>query len=111
MILFNPTKEKVEFRYGGVLVVFKPKESKNLSDAVADHALNRSKVPLVEQTPMYDSQVEYTDVSYANMPWKNLIQLASKRKLFVPGTSRIELERLLNEYDLKLRGTLPQSSN
>ena len=106
MILFNPTTNKVEFFFDGQLFKFEPKELRTLPDHIAIHALERSKVPLVEHTPMYGREVVSSDIYYNSMPWKDLLRMASARKLFKPGTPRVEVERLLEEYDRKQRGTL-----
>lgn len=106
MILFNPTNFNVEFRYGGTAYIFKPKESRDLPDHVAEHAINRAHAPLVEHTPMYDSQVEISDTKYSEIPWRRLIQMASARGVFKPGTTRAELEKIMEEYDNEQRGTL-----
>jgi len=99
VILFNPTKKEVSFICGGRTYVFRSKESKNLDDFVATHALERSHAPLVEQTPDYDKEVAFSDVVYADLKWKELVQLASARGVFTPGLKRPEVEKLLEDYD------------
>jgi hypothetical protein len=106
MILFNPNNNPIEFFYGGIRIEFRPKESKNLPDNVAEHALKRAKVPLVEHTPMYDKEVKISDYLYSDMPWKKLVQMASARGIFKPGMSRDHLEILMEEYDNGERGTV-----
>ena len=98
MILFNPTNNPIEFRHGGVTYIFKPKESRNLPDLVAEHAINRAKVPLVEHTPMYDKQVAFSDTAYSEIPWRKLVQMASARKIFKPGTPRAQVEKDMEEF-------------
>jgi len=110
LILFNPTNKIVEFRCGGITYIFKPKESKTLPDKVAEHAIERAKAPLVEHTPVYDSQVEFKDVVYKELPWKQLVQMASARGIFIPGDKRADVESKMEDYDGK-RGTLQESSD
>lgn len=106
MILFNAGTEPVEFRYGGQVFIFKPKESKNIDDVIATHALERSHAPLVVHTPMYDKQVEISDTVYSEMPWRKLVQMASARGIFKPGKGRADVEKMMEEYDQSERGTL-----
>lgn len=106
MLLFNPTENNVELRYGGQLFIFRPKESKDLPEHIVKHFIKTTNSPLVIQTPMYDKQVEYSNVDYYNMPWKKLVQMASTRGLFTPGTKRVALEKMMEEYDQQTRGTV-----
>lgn len=110
MLLFNPGTTPVEFMFGGQTYVFKPKESRDLPDNVAEHAINRYHAPLVIHTPMYDKQVEISDTVYSEMPWRKLVQMASARGIFKPGTSRPEVEKMMEEYDVSQRGTLQEPS-
>ena len=105
-ILFNPTNFNVEFRHGGTTYIFKPKESRDLPEHVAEHAMNRAHAPLVEHTPMYDKEVEISDTKYSDIPWRKLVQMASARGIFKPGTARPELEKIMEEHDIESRGTL-----
>jgi len=111
VILFNPGKDPVEFRFGGQSFIFKPKESRNLPDEVAKHALERQHAPLVEHTPMYDKQVEISDTVYSEMPWRKLVQMASARGIFKPGIARAAVEKLMEEYDESQRGIVQEPSN
>jgi len=106
MIIFNPTNFNVEFRYGGQTYIFKPKESRNLPDNVADHAINRQHAPLVEHTPAYDKEVEISDTKYSEIPWRKLVAMASARGIFKPGTTRPALEKIMEEHDQLERGTV-----
>ena len=99
MQLFNPNKDPVEFRYGGVSYIFKSKESRELPEHVALHAIERCHVPLVVHTPMYDREVEISDTIYSEMPWRKLVQMASARGIFKPGTKRADVEKIMEEYD------------
>jgi hypothetical protein len=106
VILFNPDTKPVEFRYGGQIFIFKPKESRNLPDEVALHALERQHAPLVEHTPMYDKQVAFSDTVYSELPWRKLVSMASARGIFKPGSSRAEVEKNMEEYDQSQGRTL-----
>ena len=106
MILFNPDTKPVEFRYGGQVFIFKPKESRNLPDEVATHALERSHAPLVEHTPMYDKQVEISDTIYSELPWRKLVSMASARGVHKIGMNRIQTEKAMEEYDQSQGRTL-----
>lgn len=103
MQLFNPTDKIVEFRHGGIVFTFQPKESKDLSEVVALHAIERAHAPLVEHTQVYDKEVKISDIVYSEMPWKKLVQMASARGIFSLGMKRPELEKVLEEYDTKGR--------
>lgn len=111
MILFNPNKEPVEFMYGGQTYIFKPKESRNLPDNVAEHALERQHAPLVEHTPMYDKQVEVSDTVYSELPWRKLVSMASARKVHKIGMSRPDVEKAMEEYDQSQGRTLQESTS
>jgi hypothetical protein len=97
--LYNPTDKPVEFRCGGMLYIFQPKETRDLDEYVANHAIERAHAPLVKYSPMFDKEVEKSDIVYSEMPWKKLVQMASARGIFTLGTKRPELEKLLEEYD------------
>jgi hypothetical protein len=111
MQLFNPNNFEVEFVCGGVHYIFKPKESRELSEYVANHALNRQHAPLVLHTPMYDKQVKVSDTVYSELPWRKLVQMSSARGIFKLGTSRAEVEKMMEEYDHSTGRTLQESSN
>ena len=102
-MLFNPTENEVEIIFGGQHEIFRPKESKDVSEDFFKHATITTNSPLVVQTPMYDKEVKHSNVDYTNMPWKKLVQMASARGIFKMGTKRPELERLLEEYDTSTR--------
>lgn len=104
--MFNPTNKEVSFRYGGKEFIFKPKESRELEEHIADHAVERSKSPLVEHTPMYDRQVEIKDTVYSKMGWREVQRMASARGLFKLGMSREKAILILEEYDASQRGTV-----
>lgn len=106
MQLFNPNDFIVEFYVGGRRYEFKPKESKDLDEYVANHALERQRKPLVVHTPMWDKQVEYSDIKYSELPWRKLVSMASARGVFKPGASREAVEKAMEEYDLTERGTI-----
>ena len=108
MRLINPTKNNIEFRYGGQVYYFLPGESKELPEHVAKHALDRAKAPLTLHTPMYDKEVTISDIEYPKLPWKQLVHLASERGLFKPGNSREDVERILADYDREQAGTLQE---
>ena len=111
MNLFNPTKETIEFKCGGITYIFKPKESKELSEYIALHALERAKVPLVEHTPMYDKEVEITDVSYYKLSWNKIRSMAAARGLYKIGQSRQEIIELMEDYDNRIRGTVQKPAD
>jgi enhancing lycopene biosynthesis protein 2 len=111
MQLFNATNKEVEFVCGGVHYIFKPKESRDLPEYVALHALERAHAPLVVYTPAYDRQVKISDTVYSEMPWRKLVQMASARGVFRPGTARPQVEKDMEEYDNRIRGTLQESPN
>ena len=105
LLIFNPTEKEVEIVFGGQHTIFKSKESKDVSEEFVKHATATTNSPLVIQTPMYDKEVEISDVNYSEMPWKKLVQMASARGVFKPPMKRAILEKLMEEYD-KERGTL-----
>ena len=105
-MLFNPTENEVEIIFGGQHEIFRPKESKDVSEAFVKHATITTNSPLVIQTPMYDKEVKHSNVDYTNMPWKNLVQMASARGVFKMGTKRPELEKIMEDYDQQKRGAL-----
>jgi O-methyltransferase involved in polyketide biosynthesis len=111
MILYNPNKNKVEFLCGGVRYYMNPKESKTFPDNVALHALERSKVGLVEYSPIYDREMTETDIEYVDMPWNKLKTLGSNRKLFKPGITRFDLEKALKDYDIAQGRTVQEPFN
>jgi hypothetical protein len=110
MILYNPTKSEQKFLYGAYPYVFKPKESRTLPDEVAIWAMDRGNRNLVKYDASYDREMTQTDMVYSEIEWNKLKTLASNRKLFKPGMTRVALEKALEEYDSAGR-TLPQSSN
>ena len=108
MILFNPTKIEQKFVYGHIPYVFKPKESRTLSDETGKWGLTRGNRNLVKYDASYDREMTTTDMVYSEMAWNQLKTLASNRKLFKPGMTRVALEKALEDYD-SVRGTLPKS--
>ena len=109
MILYNPNDFPVEFRYDGKVYIVTPHASQTFSDKVADHALKRSKVPLVEYSPIYDKEMLATDMDYGAMTWGQLKSLGSARRIFKPGMKKEELLAGLDEYD-RQTGALQKSS-
>lgn len=112
MILFNPTEVEQKFYYNAYPYVFKPKESKTLPDFVAEFGLKRGNKNLVKYTALYDKQVLVTDINYDTMPWKQVISLASARKLFQVGKhfTREDLVAKLKDYDVNTKaGTVQES--
>lgn len=110
MRIYNPKDEDVQFCHGGVWEYLRAKESRDFPEQVAVHALERSRVGLVEYTPMYDREMKLTDISYPNMPWRKLVSLASARGVFRPGIKRSVLEKTLEDYDEERR-TLQKPSD
>lgn len=88
MILYNPSKKSVEFMFGGRVFIMAGGEIRDFPIEVAEHALNRSKVGLVEYSQCYEKEVVRSDIRYEDMPWRNLVSMASGRKIFKPGMPR-----------------------
>lgn len=111
MLIYNPKDEKVQFCFGGTWYYFEPKQSRDLDKVVAEHALNRGRCGLVVYTPKFDGEMTSTDMEYSKMPWRSLVQLASARGIFKPGTNRLVLEKDLKEYDEQQGRTVSIPSN
>ena len=100
MILFNPKKDPVEFMCDHQIYIFAPGEKRLLDGAVADHALRFANAGLKQYVPETDDAlVSSTNVAYDKMPWREVVSMGSKRKIFKPGMSKKELLRLLAESD------------
>ena len=108
MRLFNPNDFKVEFIYGGKRGSMDPQESREFSEAEVEYILERFKAPLVKYHPIHDKKITKTDMDYDTMAWKDLVSLASARRLFKPGTPKQEVLDKLRDYDDKIR-TLQES--
>ena len=104
-ILFNPTGKVVEFKCGGLPYVFSPGEKKSLDGFVVHHALVETNTGLVE----YEGQESTPIKSDLNeMPWKQLVSLASTEKVFQPGMKREEIIKAMEEKDGPKEGAIQE---
>ncbi len=90
MVLINKTGKTVEFLFDGKPQIFAPGEKKIVDGVIAHHALYQVNTKLQE----YKNEEEEEKTIF-NMPWKELISLASKKGVFKPGLSREELIKRL----------------
>ena len=109
MILLNPTDKTIEFRYGGKFQIFLPKESRTVTEAERKFFLDPRHVRgLVEYTDQ--SEINTVDMDYKTMPWRELIKVASARKLFKPGATREQTVEIMEDYD-RTREIIQKPSN
>jgi len=104
-ILYNPTGKTVEFMCGGLIYIFKPGEKKNLDGFPAYHALNEVNTGLVEYEGQKSAPIE-SDLN--EMPWKQLVSLASTEKVFQPGMKREEIIKAMEEKDGPKEGAIQE---
>lgn len=101
-ILYNPTNKEIEFMCGGLIHIFAPGEKRPVEGFPAYHALKEVHTGLVEYEGQEESKV---GMDYADIPWRQLVSLASKEGIFKPGTGMTkevlikELERLDGEEE------------
>ncbi len=107
-ILFNPTSEEIEFMCGGLIYIFKPGEKKNLDGFPAHHALVEVNTGLVEYEGQESEPIE-SDLN--EMPWKQLVSLASTEGVFKPGMKKEELIKAMEEKDGKETGALQEPAS
>ena len=107
MIIFNPRSTPVEFMYDHQVQQLGPGEKKLFDGEIAYHALNHVKAGLKEYVPSEDDAiVASTNIAYTRMPWKELITLASERKLFHTGMNKLQTVKALVEADAKRSGSI-----
>ena len=104
-ILFNPKNETVEFMCGGLAYIFMPGEKKSLDGFPAHHALKETNTGLVEYEGQESGPIE-SDLN--EMPWKQLVSLASTEKIFRPGMKKEEIIRALEEKDGQETGAIQE---
>jgi hypothetical protein len=110
MIIYNPKDSVVEFRYGGVMHYYMPRETKVVDEAMGEFILNRARVGLT----IYDGNVEaVAEETYASMPWRQLVSLASARGLYKTGfgMKKEEVVKIMEAYDQQKGRTLQESAN
>ena len=91
-VLINRTGKKVEFFYDGKPQIFEIGEKRPVDGVIAYHALYQVNTKLEE----YNESMEVKEPkSLSEMPWKELVSLASKKGFFKPGLSRKEVEEKL----------------
>ena len=100
IILFNPKSEKVSFMHDRQSYVFEPGEKRLMGGVIADYALRFVNCGLKKYEPGADDDlVASTNIAYTRMPWRQLITLASERKLFKTGMNKEETVKALVNAD------------
>lgn len=101
-VVFNPRYETVEVMWGGQAEKFRPGEKKLVPADAAYHFVHEVNAGLkYYEAGKDDEQVMKTTFSYASMPWRDVVSLASKRKLFKPGMGKEKIYKALIEDDNK----------
>lgn len=100
MTLFNPKNETVEFMYDHQSYIFAPGEKQLVEYEVGNHALRFVNTGLKEYFPETDDEVvTSSNMAYDKMPWKEVVSMASARKIFKPGMSKEAVFKALAEAD------------
>jgi len=115
VIIYNPTDKPIEFRCAGKSRVILAKESITATSAEANVMLDPRKVKgLVEYTESLScgEDMKITDMNYKTMPWRELVKVASSRRLYKPGAGlkKEALIKLMEDYDQK-EGIIQKSPN
>ena len=103
-IVENPSDKVVEFRCGGQLFIFQPKEKQLLDGFVAFHALFQIKAGLKDATAGEPSETSVGSLpagktntfDFRQLSWRQLIQ-AAKGKGYKPGMNREQIYVLLED--------------